>query len=59
MVDGPPLTKDQIKAYETWKTQSKGKGPIMANLVVEEKKVMIEEYAQITKQLQKLQTQVK
>ena len=36
------------------KTQSKGKAPVVANPIVEEKKVMMEEYAQITKQLQKL-----
>ena len=45
MVDGSPLTEVQIKAYEAWKTQSKGKGPVMANPVVKEKKVMMEEYA--------------
>ena len=59
MVDGPPLTEDQIKAYKAWKTQSQGKAPVVANPVAEEKKVMMEEYAQITKQLQRLQTQVK
>ena len=49
MVDGPPLTKDQIKAYEAWKRQSNGKALVVANLVAEEKKVMMEEYAQIIK----------
>ena len=59
MVDGPPLIEDQIKAFEAWKTQSKGKALVVEIPIVEEKKVMMKEYAQITKQLQKLQTQVK
>ena len=45
VVDGPPLIEDQIKAYKAWKTWSKGKASIVANPVVEEKKVMVEEYA--------------
>ena len=59
VVDGPPLTEDQIKAYEAWKTQSKGKALVVTNPIDEEKKVMMEEYDQITKKLQRLQTQVK
>ena len=38
VVDGLPLTKDQIKAYEAWQTQFKGKAPVVANLVIEERK---------------------
>ena len=45
IVNGPPLTEDQIRAYETWKIQSKGKAPIVTSAVTEEKKVIIEEYA--------------
>ena len=48
-MDGPPLTKNQVKVYETWKTPFKVKASIIANIVNEEKRVMIEEYAQITK----------
>ena len=48
------MTKEQIKAYKAWK--AKAKAPVIINpVIIDDKKVMMEESSKITKQLQKLQ----